>query len=461
MTFAVTNLAVTQVLAAAGRDPAGADLTITGTDPALPSPFALGTCAAAAVGATALAAAHLWHATGGPPPAASVDLHHAAAAFRSERHLHVDGAAPTITDPLTADYPTADGVVRLHCNYPRHRDAVLDALHLTTATRAAVTAAAATRASLDLESAVIAHGGAAAALRSPAEWRAHPQGAAVAAEPLIAWRQLTHSPVSSACDASTVSDASTVDSPLGGVNVLDLTRVIAGPVAGRTLAAYGATVLRVGADHLPLVGPLVIDTGFGKRFCHLDLREAADHERLRALIADADVLIQAYRPGALRQRRFGPDDCAALNPRLVYISINAWGHTGPWRDRRGFDSLVQLATGLAHTDRGPRPLPAQVLDHATGWLAAFAAIEGLRRRIDTGGAWHARLSLARTAAWLDGLGRVTGGLAHPEPDPAPYLAQLPSPFGILTYVRPPGAIRGYTPQWTTPPHRPGADRPIW
>ncbi len=448
--------ALEQILAATGRPASDADrVTVAGAEPVLPSGYAVGTAAAAAVAAVSLAAAD------GP---VVVDRTHAAVAFRSERYLRVDGGAPVVWDPLTADYRAADGVVRLHCNYPEHRTAALRALgldreldrtpldgaaagDLDARVVPAVAAAVRRRTAIDVESAVHAAGGAAAALRTPEQWRDHPQGRAVAAEPLIAVERIADGAV----DRLT-------DGPGGNpIRVLDLTRVIAGPVAGRTLAAHGADVLRVGADHLALVAPLVIDTGFGKRFTHLDLRTPGGRDRLLALVRDADVLIQAYRPGALDRLGLSPTALAEVNPRLGYVSVNAWGHTGPWAARRGFDSLVQLATGIAQPN-GPdaltTPLPAQVLDHATGWLAAYAALETVRRHRARGGAWHARLSLARTAAWLDGLGRVAPDA--PEPDPARYLSTMDSPFGRLTYVRPPNAA-----DYPSPPHRPGADPPTW
>jgi crotonobetainyl-CoA:carnitine CoA-transferase CaiB-like acyl-CoA transferase len=428
-------------------------LVVTGADPVLPTHYAAGTAAATSVGAFTLSTAHLWHQRGGPDPLATVDTRHATLAFRSERYLRVNGTSPTMWDPLTRDYRTSDGWVRLHANYPNHRDAIARALGVP-ARPETVAAAAATRTAVDIETAVVEAGGAAAAYRTPRQWAQHPQRTALAALPLIAWTRLTDSP------ALPLSPA---DRPLGKIRVLDLTRVIAGPVAGRSLAAYGAEVLRVGADHLPLLVPLLLDTGLGKRFCHLDLRTAAGRDTLNGLVATADVLIQAYRPGAVRRLGFGPEQCAAHNPHLVYVSISAWGQTGPWRDRRGFDSLVQMATGLcADQDRPdqPVPLPAQLLDHATGWLAATAAVDGLRRRAASGGAWHAELSLARTGAWLDGLGRITATATEP-PYPDDLMSAMDSPHGELTYLRPPGTVNGAIPYWDRPPPAPGADPPQW
>jgi crotonobetainyl-CoA:carnitine CoA-transferase CaiB-like acyl-CoA transferase len=423
-------------------------LDISG-DAVLPSPYRVDVAATASVAAATLAAGRLWHLRGGPPAHAHVDVRHASLAFRSERYLRVDGAAPPMWADLSGDYRAADGWVRLHANYPAHRDAILRALDAP-ADRDRVAAAVRARPAVDVEEAVITAGGAAAAARTPAQWAAHPHGTATATLPLVALDRVDHSPP---------RPLSPADSPLGTVRVLDLTRVIAGPVCGRTLAGYGADVLRVGADHLALVPPLVIDTGFGKRFCHLDLRTPDGAAALRGLVTQADILVQAYRPGALDALGFGPAACAALRPGLVYVSISAWGHAGPWQGRRGFDSLVQMASGIAAGDP-PVPLPAQVLDHATGWLAAAAAMEALRRRHRTGGAWHARLSLARTAAWLDGLGRTTATPAEPG-YPHDLVARMGSPFGTLDYVRQPGALDGYVPRWVGAPHRPGADPPTF
>jgi crotonobetainyl-CoA:carnitine CoA-transferase CaiB-like acyl-CoA transferase len=434
-----------------GLDLAGLDGPGDVDRPVLASKYRVDEAAVATVAAATLAVGRLWRLRGGPAPRVRVDARHAALAFRSERYLRVDGAAPPIWADLSGDYRAADGWVRLHANYPAHRAAIGRALEVPE-DRDRVAAAVAERAARDVEDAVFAAGGAAAALRTPREWADHEQGTATARLPLVAMRRVGD------CPPLPLSPAGR---PLETVRVLDLTRVIAGPVAGRTLAGYGADVLRVGADHLALVPTLVTETGFGKRFCHLDLRTTAGRDRLRGLVAEADVLVQAYRPGALDALGFGPRDCAALRPGLVYVSLSAWGRAGPWRHRRGFDSLVQLATGIAWSDAGPVPLPAQALDHGTGWLAAFAAVEGLRRRHTVGGSWYAELSLARTARWLDGLGRSPAPYPAEPGYPAELTSTMDSSFGVLTYVRPPGALDGCTPGWRSPPHRPGADPPAW
>ncbi len=476
-------------------------LQVVGADPVLPSTFRVGTAAAAAVGAVTAMAARL----GGGAGQVGVDMREAAVAFRDERYLRSDGVGQDLWAALSGDYRSADGWVRLHCNFDHHRDAALSALGLPAgADLAAVTRACADRTAVAIEEAVTAAGGCAAAMRSRAEWRAHPQGRAVAEMPLIGMTRIgAPGRVWSGDESSGDGEAGRGGAgrtprdggpghgagdggleqaqgheqaqgqgqdlrlgrgrPLGGIRVLDLTRVIAGPVATRTLAAYGAQVLRVGAGHLPELPGAVIGTAFGKRSCHLDLRTRAGADTLRGLVAEADVFVQSYRPGALEALGFGPEELAAIRPGIVCVDISAYGTHGPWAGRRGFDSLVQMVCGIAHEGGDgtrPRPLPAQALDHATGYLAAFGAMAALLRRATEGGSWRVELSLARTALWLDSLGRVDGENT-PDPEVADLLREMDSPFGRLTYVRPPGVIDGASPYWESPPPRQGEHPPAW
>jgi crotonobetainyl-CoA:carnitine CoA-transferase CaiB-like acyl-CoA transferase len=423
-------------------------VTVPGVEPVLPGPFGVAAAAATSIAAATLAAAELLRLKGIDPGPVSVDLRHAAAAFRSERYLRVDGEPPTaLWQPLSGDYRAADGWVRLHCNYPHHADAVCRALG-TPASREAVTGAVARRTAWDVQEAVIAEGGAAAAMRTRDEWLAHPHGQALAEAPLVDWTPLAASPARL---------LSTSDRPLGGVRVLELTHVIAGPVAGRVLAAHGADVLHIGAAHLPTQRPLDIDTGFGKRSAHLDLRTMAGRDRLWQLVAEADVFIQSYRPGALAKLGFSAEQLAAARPGIVVAELNAYGWQGPWAGRRGFDSLVQMASGIAAETAvdEPRPLPAQALDHATGWLTAAAVLTGLRRRAVEGGSVRARLALARTGRWLDSLGRTEDSAV--ELDVSGLLAEAGSPYGRITHVRVPGTLPAANPSWTHGPPLPGGD----
>ncbi|MEO3783004.1 CoA transferase [Actinocorallia sp. B10E7] len=415
----------------------------------LPSIFRVDVLAAASVGAASCAAAVYWELRGGPRAHASVAREHAELAFLSERFFKIAGNELQLWADLSGDYRTRDGWVRLHCNFPAHRDAALRVLG-GTPTRDAVTAACLERDSLDVEGAVLAEGGAAAAFRSRDEWAAFPHGS------LIGLERLSDGPVVQMKNARR---------PLEGIRVLDLTRVVAGPVATRTLAAYGADVLRIGASHVPEIPGLVLDMGFGKRSCRLDLRTEDGRARLRELVSSADVMVQGYRPSALAALGFGPERLRELNPSIVSVDVSAYEPGSPWYERRGFDSLVQLATGLAHeamlaagSDR-PVPLSAQALDHATGYLGAFAAISGLIHRATVGGSWHARLSLAGTARWLDSLGRQ-----EPAPATAPsddVIAAIDSPHGVLSFVLPPGTVSGWRPRWDSPPPLDGSSPPVW
>lgn len=423
-------------------------VAITGEESVLPGPFRVAEAAATSIAAATLAAAELVRLKGVDPGPVSVDRRHAAAAFRSERYVRVDGEPPAeLWQPLSGDYRGADGWVRLHCNYPHHAEAVCRALG-TPPDREAVTEAVAHRNAGDVQEAVIAEGGAAAAMRTRDEWLAHPQGHALAEAPLVDWAPLA---------ASVPQPLSTSERPLGGVRVLELTHVIAGPVAGRVLAAHGAEVLHIGAAHLPTQRPLDIDTGFGKRSARLDLRTRAGRERLWQLVAQADVFLQSYRPGALARQGFSAEELAAARPGIVVAELDAYGWQGPWAGRRGFDSLVQMASGIAAETAvdAPRPLPAQALDHATGWLTAAAVMTALRRRAEEGGSVRVRLALARTGRWLDELGRNENSTA--ELDVSGLLADTGSPYGRITHVRVPGALPAANPYWTHGPPLPGGD----
>jgi crotonobetainyl-CoA:carnitine CoA-transferase CaiB-like acyl-CoA transferase len=266
----------------------------------------------------------------------------------------------------------------------------------------------------------------------------------------------------------------TGDRPLAGVRVLDLTRVIAGPVCGRTLAVHGADVLNITAAHLPAMEALVIDTNRGKLTAQIDLREAAGRDKLGGLLRGADIFVQGYRPGAIAQYGFSPEQAAQRKPGIVCVSLCAYGHQGPWADRRGFDSLVQNADGLnvAEAEAAgrtgpnpePMPLPAQAFDHATGYLMAFGAMTALKRRATEGGSWHVRCSLAQTGHWVRHLGRIESGLTCPNPsfdDIRDLTEDSASGFGRLTAVRHCAVMSETPPRWLRPAMPLGSHAPEW
>jgi crotonobetainyl-CoA:carnitine CoA-transferase CaiB-like acyl-CoA transferase len=437
------------------------DIAFTGNEPVLPSSFAVGTAAQASIGAAALAAAELWRLRSGRRQRVSVEMRDAAIEFRSERYLRVDGKdLDDHHDPIAGLYRCGDGRwARLHTNLPHHRDGLLQLLgckYDKTAVQQALERWPAEK----LETAASEAGLVVTACRSFAEWDAHDQGRAVAGLPLFGVDQIGDAPPLKLASAPR---------PLAGIKVLELTHVIAGPVGGRVLAGHGADVLLITAAHRPAMLPLVIDTGRGKLSAQIDLRERSGRETLAGLIGDADVFIQGYRPGALAAHGFGPEEVAELRPGIVYASLSAYGHAGPWALRRGFDSIVQTASGLnlaeaeAFGSSEPRALPAQALDHATGYLLAFAVMTALKRRAEQGGSWQVRVSLAQTGHWLRQLGRIDG-MHCQDPgfdDVRDRLHETQSGFGLLTAVRHAAAMSETPPHWARSSVPPGTHAPAW
>jgi len=447
---------------AAGCDEAALrQVQFTGAEPVLPSSFAVGTAAQATIGAAALAAAELWRLRTGRRQEVRVDMRRAGIEFRSERYLRIDGKRPDeYHDDIAGLYRCGDGRwARLHTNLPHHCSGLLKLLGVAH-DKAAVQRALDNWQAEALEAAAAEAGLVVTACRSFAEWDAHPQGRAVAKLPLLSIERIGEAPP---------LKLGAADRPLAGIKVLDLTRIIAGPVCGRTLAAHGGDVLLVTAAHLPAMLPLVIDTGRGKLSASIDLRQGDGRQRLAALLRDADVFVQGYRPGAIAAHGFGPQDAARLKPGIVYASLCAYGHDGPWATRRGFDSLVQTASGLnvaeaeAFGAKEPKPLPAQELDHATGFLLAFAVLAALKRRIEHGGSWHVRLSLAQTGYWLRQLGRIDGtNCRDPKfADIGDCLEETASGFGRLTAVRHAAELSETPPHWTRPSVPLGTHPPAW
>jgi crotonobetainyl-CoA:carnitine CoA-transferase CaiB-like acyl-CoA transferase len=436
----------------AGCEPAALErVALTGADPILPTDFKIGTAASAVIAAGALAASEMWRLRTGRSQSVSVDLRAAVAAFRSERYLRAE-SQPDLQrrDPIFGFYQAGDGRwIQIHSNLPHHREGALRLLGCEDTCEAAA-AAVAKWAAGDLENAFAAAGLPTGMVRSRAEWHAHPQGLAVADLPLLEIVKIGE---------SEPAPAGAGPRALSGIRVLDLTRVIAGPVCGRSLAGYGADVLNVTSKHLPNLLGLVIDTGLGKLSASLDLRQAGDAHRLRALVRDCDVFCQSYRPGALARLGLGPEELARLRPGIVYVTLSAFSHAGPWRERRGFETIIQSVSGMAHEQGlgavgGDRPqhLPAQVVDHGTGYLAAFGAQVALARRTREGGSYLVRVSLAQTAKWVDALGRVDG---RRTPDLTldavqDLLADMDSPYGRLRYVVPAARLSETPVFWSRP-----------
>ncbi len=413
------------------------------TAPTLPTSFHVAAAATATVAAAGLAAAEVWQLRSGERQTVKVASRHAEAEFLSEHRLRIDGApAPDVWGPIAGLYQCGDGRwVRIHANFPHHEAGALDVLKCAR-DRGAVEQTLKGWRAQDFEDACAEKGLVVFMMRSEAEWARHPQAEAIAALPLFDIERIGDAPAEPLPGAPT--------QPLSGIRVVDLTRVIAGPVCGRTLAAHGAHVTRISAPRLaPDPVMLEADGGRGKHSRFIDLKHTSGRRQLAALTEGADVFVQGYRPGAIDAAGFSPERLAELRPGIIAVSISAWGHAGPWSHRRGFDSLVQTATGLnwaeaeaAGTDR-PKPLPCQALDFGSGHLMAMATMAGLYKRATEGGSWRVRVGLARTGYWLQGLGRIADGFTTTTPtnhELADLMTTIASEYGELTAVRYPAEL---------------------
>ena len=455
--------ALNEIWQMTGSDASALDnIKLTGEDPVLSSIFRVGTAASATIGAASLAAAEIWRLRTGNRQEVSLNCRDAAIAFCSENYTRVVGKPRTqFWSPISGYYQTSDNRwIQLHCQFPHLREGVLKVLDCADDPKA-VQQAVAKWDGLALERRCREELLCVALIRSPEEWAVHPQAEALSGLPLVEIFKVGEAPP--------MPLPSDVSRPLSGIKVLDLTKVIAGPVCGRTLASHGAQVIRVGAAHLPVLESLVIDTGLGKRSAFLDLRSNSGVNRLRELACEADVFVQGYRPGTIARRGFAPDELAKIKPGIVYVTLSAYSHKGPWRDWRGFDSLTQSASGIVYegmiaagTER-PHPLPCQALDHGTGYLAAFGAMVALKRRVEEGGSWMVRVSLAQTGQWIDRLGRVDGlSVVNPEEkDIGDLLETHASPWGDVLHVKSPEVMSETAPFWEKGPVPVGTHTASW
>jgi crotonobetainyl-CoA:carnitine CoA-transferase CaiB-like acyl-CoA transferase len=465
----MVNEALRSLLPIAGwSDAKLAGVEITGPlDPVLPTPFRITETAAATLAAVGLAASDLWHLRTGRAQQVALETRRATASLRSGHYLTINGGyVSPAPDPVMGNYPAKNGRWSyLHCNFPNHRAAALKVLGVPE-DREAVRKAVAGWDALELEEAIIAAGGAGGMVRTMAEWAVHPQGQAVATLPLMEIVRIGDAPTEALPAGGR---------PLSGIRVVDVTRVIAGPTCGRTLAEHGADVMKISAEHLPSLGRQELDTGHGKLSAHLDLRDEAQKDILRGLIRDADIFSQGYRPGTLSARGFSPEVLAALRPGIVVVSLSAFSHAGPWASRRGFDTVIQTVSGM--TDRqgqlfpgkepGPQFYPLSAIDFLTGYLMAFGAMVALRRRAQDGGSWLVRISLAQVGRWLLSYGEV------PESDLRDVAKDFTTeelqrwsmtshtPGGVLQHLGPVLQMSETPTRWARPTVPLGYHPPVW
>ena len=443
-------------------------LTITGgTDPILPTSFRIGDTSTAALSAVGLAVSDLWESRTGRRQEVSVDARRATASLRSGKYMQMDGAGvSTERNTVMGVYPTKDGRWSyLHCNFPNHRAAALSVLGVAEDRDAVIKAVAKWNAQ-DLEDAIIEAKGAGGMVRTMEEWAKHPQAAAIANLPLMEIVKLADSPPEALPEGSR---------PLSGVRVLDLTRVLAGPTCARTLAEHGADVMKITGAHLPNIGYQEYDTGHGKLNAQLDLRETKDMETLRGLVSQTDVFSQGYRPGTLGGRGLSPEELAELRPGIVYISMCAFSHMGPWASRRGFDTVVQTVSGITNRQGdlfpgatpGPQFYPVSAIDYLTGYLMAFGGMVALNRRVHEGGSWLVRISLAQVGRWLVSQGEIPEADLKNIPteftpeEIASWSTVSDTPMGKLGHLGPVLSLSETPPRWARTSVPLGHHDPVW
>jgi crotonobetainyl-CoA:carnitine CoA-transferase CaiB-like acyl-CoA transferase len=434
------------------------DVKILGSDPIIPSRFKVGECSAAALAACAAAAATLHSAHSKQTQSISVDAAGATATLLGFifQKLETETTPERLDRPTSQIYQTKDGRwYHSHGGFPHLSGGMLELLECKD-TVEDIGSAIAKWDAQELEDEVARRGLCGAKIRTSQEWQDHPQGTALKDVPPVEVIKIGHSAPESLPGG---------DRPLSGARVLDMTRVLAGPTCARTLASHGADVLKINSPNLPSLLPFVIDTGHGKRSAFLDLNQDSDREQLDRLIESADVFSQGYRSGALARKGLGPEDLR--RPGIIYVSINCYGHVGPWAERPGWEQLAQAVTGQAITEGGPegppRLISAAANDYTTGYLAALGVMEALRRRAEEGGSYHVRASLCQTAMWMTRAGLV-GPVAPTlitEEQLNAFMVTTETGFGSLAHLGPIVKMSDTQPRWDQPTVPLGTHKPEW
>jgi CoA transferase family III len=466
----MTNKALSTILPIVGwDDKRQSEVEIAGSlDPVLPTSFRITETSTAALAAVGLAVSDLWELRTGRKQGIRIDSRRATASLRSGKYIKLNGTVVSdAPNGVMGFYPAKNGRWSyVHCNFPNHRAAALKVLGAEE-NRESVGKAVAKWDAQELEEAIIAAKGAGGMVRTIDEWRAHPQGKAVAALPLMEIIKIGD---------SKPEPLPKGDRPLSGIRVLDLTRVIAGPTCARTLAEHGADVMKISGAHLPSLGRQEYDTGHGKLSAYVDLRDENEKEILRGLVKSADVFSQGYRPGTLGARGFSPEELAKIRPGIIAVSLCAFSHAGPWKDRRGFDTVIQSVSGIAHRQGqlfpgpvagSPMFYPVSAIDFLTGYLMAFGTMVALKRRATEGGSWFVRTSLAQIGWWLLSRGQLPESeLKNVATNFTPeeierWSMTTDMPDGKLTHLSPTIEFSETPARWIRPAVPLGYHKPVW
>ena len=437
-------------------------VVLSGSEPIFSSVYKTGVASQTTIAAAGLAAAEIWKHRTGIDQTINVNMTHSSVSFRSERYSAINGhPSRSLTDDIHGFYKCGDGGwIQLHTNYPKHRMGVVEALGCQES-RKSVATSLKKLSSDEAEGILTAKSLPAGKMRTREEWSKHEQGIAISKLPLLEIDKIS--------DSEPIRFANEAQRPLDSIKVLELTKVIAGPVIGRTLAEHGADVLWVNGPQLDLIKGLVIDMSMGKRPVNIDLDSNEGKKQLSELASTADVFIQGYRPGSIANKGFSPESLSKLNSGIICVELSAFSHKGPWGNRRGFDSLLQTVSGIGHEGGrannidGMIHLPCQALDHATGYLGAMGAMIALLKRAREGGSWRVRVSLAQTAHWLTNLGKMDyiENLDLNSSDVDQFIGYTNSPFGKVSYVKP-AALLSRTPgDWSIEPSPFGTYPPEW
>jgi crotonobetainyl-CoA:carnitine CoA-transferase CaiB-like acyl-CoA transferase len=452
--------------------PAALDVAVEGDDPFFRSPLRLACGASAALAMLGAAVDGIWQARGNPPQRVSIDARHAALSLLSMWLLEIDGAlasAPSRGQPggarpaASGGFRCADGqTLHLQPGFPDHGDAIRRVLDCDAADREAVAARIATWRGTDIEDALSEAGAPAVIVRTWDEWQRHPQGVAMRDVPVVEIERIGDAPPVPLAPAERV---------LAGLRVLDLTRVLAGPTCARLLAEHGADVLHVDGPRLPDLRPGQVDTSRGKRMTFVDLDQADGVRTLETLAGSADVFVQSYRAGSLARRGFGPERLAALRPGIVYVSVNCYGHHGPWVTRHGYDGNAMAATGIqvVHGGRDGRPVPGIAVamnDYCTAYWGAYGVLAALLARARDGGSWHVRVSLVQSAMWFLRMGTPHDPAAGLPPEEIRRIARdhlevEDSAWGRLARLRPALGMTATPPRFDRGTPTPGEHAPVW